>query len=135
MGELAVLVGSPALLAVGEVEDSFILQLDHLTCVFAPDGMAVETEGDFPLNHDGILRGNVTAEVVSARRKFVALMRVRCQRPGFAAYFQRAALLHDLHGKGGHAAFVFVAAAVTGAASAEVMGVPIPRCRPHRDRD
>ena len=79
--------------------------------------MPVETEGDIVLNLNGILRANVTAEVVSARRKYVeCIVTDFCRCPGFVAYFQRVALLLNLLFKCGLVGFVFVTAAVTGAA-------------------
>ena len=96
-------------LAVGEGEAA-AGHIDGIHSVCGRDFVPVETEGDIVLNLNGILRANVTAEVVSA-------------------------LLLNLLFKCGLVGFVFVTAAVTGAAPAKVVGVPVCCFRPHRGRN
>ena len=123
------------LLAVGEGEAT-AGQFDGILFVCSRDFVTVETEGDIVLNLNGILRANVTAEVVSASRKYVeCIVTAFCRCPGFTAYFQRVAFLLNLLFKGGLVGFVFVTAAVTGAAPAKVVGVPVCCFRPHRGRN
>ena len=122
-------------LAVGEGEAA-AGHIDGIHSVCGRDFVPVETEGDIVLNLNGILRANVTAEVVSARRKYVeCIVTDFCRCPGFVAYFQRVALLLNLLFKCGLVGFVFVTAAVTGAAPAKVVGVPVCCFRPHRGRN
>ena len=122
-------------LAVGE-GDAAAGHIDGIHSVCGRDFVPVETEGDIVLNLNGILQANVTAEVVSASRKYVeCIVTAFCRCPGFVAYFQRVALLLNLLFKCGLVGFVFVTAAVTGAAPAKVVGVPVCCFRPHRGRN
>ena len=122
-------------LAVGEGEAA-AGHIDGIHSVCGRDFVPVETEGDIVLNLNGILQANVTAEVVSASRKYVeCIVTAFCRCPGFTAYFQRVALLLNLLFKCGLVGFVFVTAAVTGAAPAKVVGVPVCCFRPHRGRN
>ena len=122
-------------LAVGEGEAA-AGHIDGIHSVCGRDFVPVETEGDIVLNLNGILRANVTAEVVSASRKYVeCIVTAFCRCPGFTAYFQRVAFLLNLLFKCGLVGFVFVTAAVTGAAPAKVVGVPGCCFRPHRGRN
>ena len=122
-------------LAVGEGEAA-AGHINGIHSVCGRDFVPVETEGDIVLNLNGILQANVTAEVVSASRKYVeCIVTAFCRCPGFTAYFQRVALLLNLLFKCGLVGFVFVTAAVTGAAPAKVVGVPVCCFRPHRGRN
>ncbi len=121
-------------LAVGE-GDAAAGHIDGIHSVCGRDFVPVETEGDIVLNLNGILQANVTAEVVSASRKYV-----ECIVTAFVGAQDLSPIFSVLPSclisfQMWSCRFVFVTAAVTGAAPAKVVGVPVCCFRPHRGRN
>lgn len=96
---------------------------DHITIVIGCDAVTVQAERDTAVGLDHVIRRKVGGQVISSRRK--RIVAVAAHSPFDVVNIQCAAYLLDLLGKGGLAAFSCVAAAVAGAAPAEVVGVPV----------
>ena len=106
---------------------------DHITIVIGRDAVTVQAERDTAVGLDHVIRRKVGGQVISSRRKRIVAVTVHS--PFDVVNIQCAAYLLNLLFKGGLVGFVFVTAAVTGAAPAKVVGVPVCCFRPHRGRN
>ena len=120
-------------LAVRQGEGHAGIYGDHITIVIGRDAVTVQAERDIAVGLNHVIRRKVGGQVISSRRK--RIVAVAAHSPFDVVNIQCAAYLLDLLGKGGLVGFVFVTAAVTGAAPAKVVGVPVCCCRPHRGLD
>ena len=121
MGDLTERSVGITALAVRQGEGCAGIYGDHITIVIGRDAVTVQAEGDIARDFDACIKREVSGQAIAAGAERIAVS----HKPLGVTDVQLVAFLLDFLGKDGRTAFRFVAAAVAGAAPAEVVGVPV----------